>query len=114
MDGPDRVAASPNLASVRSVAKGSNSVDSQVWFSRSGFESSFGGGNLPPPLSEFPFQRLASTWTGRSHLYHQLSDLIIAEDVWDGGTIGSWSSNNITISTTIMGPNGIEEPMGDG
>ncbi|KAL8647479.1 MAG: hypothetical protein Q9226_006411 [Calogaya cf. arnoldii] len=111
IDNPGKTAGGSNIASVRSLAEGSNSVDTQVWFSQSGFESSFGGGNLPKPGSDFPFQRLASTLSKKTYLYHQLSDLVIAEDVWDGDTVGSWTSGNITISTTVMGKNGLEDPI---
>lgn len=112
---PGRITANSNLAGIGSVQKDSRFGDFQVYFNGSEFETSFGG-SLPDPMSKFPFRRLASTFasgTGSSYLYHQLSDLAIAEEVWDGGTSGSWVSNNFTISTTIVEQNGLEEPMGD-
>ncbi|KAL8993152.1 MAG: hypothetical protein Q9169_006562 [Polycauliona sp. 2 TL-2023] len=102
-----------NLASVRALARGSDSASPVVWFSQAGFQVSFKDNYLPEPASGFPFRRLASTRTERPHLYHQLDGLVIAEDVWNGGTNGSWTCNNITINATVMGPNGPQEPMGD-
>ncbi|KAL8915805.1 MAG: hypothetical protein Q9208_008833 [Pyrenodesmia sp. 3 TL-2023] len=57
---------------------------------------------LPLPNTPFPFNRLASTFARNgtnSYLYHQISDSIISEDLWDD-TSGFWITSNITIETS--------------
>ena len=54
-----------------------------------------------PPVSPFPFTRLASTalvGSTSSYLYHQINDTTIAEDQYDSSS-GHWISTNITIKT---------------
>ncbi|CAL8579665.1 hypothetical protein XPA_005399 [Xanthoria parietina] len=60
-------------------------------------------GSMQAPDSPFPFGRLASAWDNAtaSYLYHQLDDLTLVEDMWDGGISNFWTSTNITIGTTI-------------
>ncbi|KAL8688499.1 MAG: hypothetical protein Q9218_005607 [Villophora microphyllina] len=58
-------------------------------------------GELPLPTVQFPFEHLASTYAKSSSstfIYHQLSDTVLAEELWDD-TSGFWISNNITIDT---------------
>lgn len=70
--------------------------------SRHGFDPIAFGGTTQTPSSQFPFNRLTSTYATNSnstYLYHQLSDTILAEELWDG-TSGFWISSNITIDTS--------------
>lgn len=56
----------------------------------------------PPPVSPFPFTRLASAAVVGSnslYLYHQINETTIAEDQYEE-VIGQWTSNNITIKTS--------------
>lgn len=58
--------------------------------------------SLLSPSADFPFPRVASTFAKNAtynYLYHQISDSILAEEVWDG-TSGFWISKNITIGTS--------------
>lgn len=69
--------------------------------SQHGFDPIAYGGTTQSPTSQFPFNRLTSTYATNSnstYLYHQLSDTILAEELWDG-TSGFWISSNITIDT---------------
>ncbi|KAI4248773.1 MAG: hypothetical protein LQ352_005810 [Teloschistes flavicans] len=68
-----------------------------------GFDPIVYGQTTLPPTSQFPFNRLASIYainSNSTYLYHQLSDTIIAEELWDGIS-GVWISKNITIDTSI-------------
>ena len=52
------------------------------------------------PASPFPFARLASTAPTNSsvfYLYHQINDVVFAEDTYDA-TSGSWTATNFSIS----------------
>lgn len=80
------------------IASSSSSQQAAVWYNQSQVESSH-----VAPSSDFPFPHFASTFANSSnntYLYHQLSDSIIAEELWDGDTSGFWISKNITIETT--------------
>ena len=63
----------------------------------------YGGFPLNPPESPFPFARLASTSPNTTDntefiIYHQINDIVFAEDVYE--TMGeTWSSRNFSIST---------------
>lgn len=81
-----------------------------AWFNQSTLQIDGGGSpGTPLPRSQFPFPRIAGTTNnstarvGITYLYHQLSDRILAQEVWDG-TSGFWITNNITIDTTITAP----------
>ncbi|MCJ1384309.1 hypothetical protein MMC17_007425 [Xylographa soralifera] len=61
------------------------------------------GPPISPPLSPFPFTRLANT-VGLTadtsqviYLYHQINETTIAEDQWDIVN-GKWTSNSITVA----------------
>lgn len=75
-----------------------------LWFQGSALrmEKSIMLNSYPIPKSSFPFHRLASTPAENatfSYLYHQLSDSVFAEDLWDD-TSQLWISKNFTIETS--------------
>ncbi|KAL8925826.1 MAG: hypothetical protein Q9208_003323 [Pyrenodesmia sp. 3 TL-2023] len=60
------------------------------------------GFEIPLPKSSFPYQRLAGTYAENftvSYLYHQLSDSVFAEDLWDDKS-KVWISKTFTIDTS--------------
>ncbi|KAL8899409.1 MAG: hypothetical protein Q9207_006215 [Kuettlingeria erythrocarpa] len=81
-----------------------------AWFNQSKLQIDASQAGPPIPKTPFPFLRIAATYSnstglnGIAYLYHQLSDTILAEEVWDS-TSGFWITNNITIETTsVSGP----------
>lgn len=63
---------------------------------------SFPDSDTPSPESEFPYDRIASTFarnTTMSYVYHQSSDSEITEDVWHDEK-GAWTSDSFTIETS--------------
>lgn len=62
----------------------------------------FQTGGVPLSSLRFPFNRLASTFADNAtstYLYHQLTDTILAEELWDG-TSAFWIQSNVTIETS--------------
>ena len=82
------------------LSLGQNGSGRTVWMNRSTLQQS-NGGTLPLPNTTFPYDRLASTPardSTESYLYHQISDKVIEELIWNAR--GSfWESQNITIDT---------------
>ena len=82
------------------LSPGQNGRGRSVWMKGSTLQQSNGGG-LPLPNTTFPFDRLASTPardSTESYLYHQISDRVIEELLWNARG-GFWESQNITIDT---------------
>ena len=70
-----------------------------IWFNDSQLQTVY----EPSPSSKLPFHRFTTTFAENAtntYLYHQLSDSVLAEELWDGGTSGFWISSNVTIETT--------------
>ncbi|KAL8674522.1 MAG: hypothetical protein Q9224_007496 [Gallowayella concinna] len=58
---------------------------------------------VPIPNTQSSFYRFAGTHASNftnTYIYHQLSDSVIAEELWDNGDSGFWISSNITIDTS--------------
>ncbi|KAL8786833.1 MAG: hypothetical protein Q9213_002570 [Squamulea squamosa] len=92
-----------SIADVAPLAQGHVLFLNQSKLDRGAGPLVFGAGvDLPLSSPRFPFEHLASTFANDSnstYVYHQLSDTILAEELWDG-TSGFWISNNITIQTS--------------
>ncbi len=87
-----------------------------MWFNQSTLQVASENSIIPAPKIQFPFLRIAGTsinttaTVSSTYLYHQLSDTVFAEHLWDG-TSGFWVSNNISIATTaITSPTGFGAP----
>lgn len=76
-------------------------MDQIAWLNQSRLELyEQNGVRRPSPKTRFPFPYFASTCAGNStdyYIYHQISDIVIGEELWDGGKSGFWISKNITI-----------------